>query len=231
MRGFSLGIPAFARTAAHIGGQGGHGLVSERITSHPFLTAMTTSNVGACSENRYPSPLARSVLPPHGPRHSFFQGCERRRTKAAGRGFAHALCADEILFSMGLTCASIGTVITTSRAEKCANPFLSFPSFPQRSSRAACKRTANVPSPVPPLAPSSPMRPTTTRSPARLSVRSQAPTATTQASVTDHNRLNGRLSRPLDRSVESFSGVIVRGAFSCLKLTIRQRAAARSGLI
>ncbi len=234
MRGFSLGIPAFARTAAHMDGQGGHGLVSERITSHPFLMATTTSNVGACSENRYPSPLARSVPPPRGPRHSFFSGrvlngdvIGDEAGHGLGRGFAHPRGAGEILFSMGLTWASIGSVITTSRAEKCANPFLSFPSFPSPPLRAVCRQTANVPSQVPPLVPSSPMRPTTTRSLARLSVRSQAPTATTQASVTDHNRLNGRLTRPLDRSVESFSDVTVRGAFSCLKLTIRQRAAAR----
>lgn len=205
MRGFSLGIPAFARTAANIGGQGGHGLVSESIKSHPQVMATTTSNVEACSENRYPSPLARSVLPPRGPRRSFFSGgvlsgnvIGVKAGTETGRGFAHTRRAGEILFSMGLTCASIGSVITTPRAEKCANPFLSFPSFPQRSSQAACKRTANVPSQVQPLVPSSLMQPTTTRSPARPSVRSQAPTATTQASVTNSIRLTGAFAAPSD---------------------------------
>lgn len=236
MRGFLLGITAFARTAASFGGQGGCALVKMQAKSHPQIMAKTSSNVGACSENRYPSPLARSVLPPHGPRHSFSgRGGLLFPASGAGRCFAEALRVCEMFFAQAVDWARIHSVITTSRAEKCANPFLFSASSLPLSSRAACLPTVNVPSQVPQQVQLSPMRPTTTRSQARLSVRSRAPIATTQVFVTDHYALTGAQARRFETIQKRFPGQPVRGAFFMLetfsKAAGRQRAVKASTTI
>lgn len=226
MRGISLDMQVFARTAAETGGQGGRPLVSDAYHPHLFQRPQTTSNVEACSENRYPSPLARSVLPPYSPRRSFLrlvrEHAVRGNSPRHARTFAEPVGVREIAYATVQNWRKLTTVITTVRAEQCVNPFSFSPSFPPRRSRGVCPPMVNVPLPVPPLALLSPTRPTATWWPVQRLGRLRAPIATTLASAADRFNLNGRAARRSETVFESFPGREVRGAFSCLKLRIRR---------
>ncbi len=236
MRDFPLGIQTFARAAAETGAQAAGCLVTSTRKAHPCHRS-TAQCATTCSENRYPSPLARPNRPPCGSRRPFstrslsavMKGLEGLSPNA--RSFAYGLSGCCFGYATLKSWARLSTVKTNARAVPCVNPFFFSPSSRRPASRPVCKPTGSVRLPVQPPVRLSPMPSMKTALLAQRSVRSRAPIATTQVSVTDHSRLNGRCARPLDRSVESFSDVTVRGAFSCLKLTIRQRALARSGLI
>lgn len=209
MREFSLGLSRIARTAAETGKQVMPSLVTKVMRAHLSYRPHGTSNPATCSENRYPSPQARSVLPPCGPRHSF--------SSSFGRAFAERSettsgCAI-IIYARKAVSDKISAIVTTLRAEKCVNPSSFSPSFPRPSSRAACRQTVNAPSPVLRLAPSSLKRPTTTCSPVPLSARSRAPIATTQASATNPIRLTGASERRETCMTKSSPDLSVRRAF------------------
>lgn len=220
MRGFSLGTSAFARTAASFGGRFGCALASESDAPHLGHRTQVTSNTSPCSENRYPSPLARSVCPPCGSRRSSLcVGFSRADFCAHGLGFADFTVSRICCFARGLGWDRIDTVVTSSEAEKtCANPFLFLASSPSQPLPVVCKPTGSAHSQVPQRALSSQTRPTTMCSRGPLWARLRAPIATTPAFVTNFICLTGpRSARPFDRSHHSFPGGVRRGGFFVAK--------------
>lgn len=219
MRGISLGIGVFARTAASFGGRFGYALASESDASHLTGRTQVTSNTSSCSENRYPSPLARSVCPPYGSRHSSLRVDWRVPVFRHGLGFADFAVGRICRFAQGFGWDRIVSVVTSSEAEKtCANPFSFLASSPFRPLPAVCKQTVSAQSRVPQRVRSSPTRRTTMCSLEPLWARSRAPIATTRAFAAKPIRLTGpRCARPFDRSQHSFPGGFRRGSFFVAK--------------
>lgn len=213
MRGFLLDPASSAQVAAAFRAVQRAALVRPVPASHGCARSMTASNVSTRSENRYPSPLARSALPPCGPRHSSLQGAPRWPGSADGRRVA-VICAISVYARAGEH-VTLSGVITRSRAEPCVNPSSSLPPCPRPSSPAACKPTVSVPSRAPLPARWLRTRPTTTRSPARPSARLRAPIATTQASAADHpiRRLTCATARGDAFATRGSPDRSVRGAF------------------
>lgn len=220
MRGFSLGTSAFARTAANFGGRFGYALASEGDAPHLSHRTQVTSNTSPCSENRYPSPLARSVCPPYGSRRSSLcVGFSRADFCSHGLGFADFTVSRICRFAWAAGWDRITPVVTSSEAEKtCANPFLFLASSPLQPLPVVCRPTGSAHLQVPQRALSSQTRLTTMCSPGPLWARLRAPIATTRAFVTNFIRLTGPHSaRPFDRSQYSFPGGVRQGSFFVAK--------------
>ncbi len=136
MRKTPLAYPRPAQITACLPRCDGHGLV--RFGGHPHLGLVSdmSSNMTARVENRYPSPLARSVPSPCGPRQLFrhapilaYDACGCKKALAL-RTLGRIICA----------------TLTQQRVAKCAKQFSPSPFCPPQPSRVAWKtRTFNVP--------------------------------------------------------------------------------------
>lgn len=220
MRGISLGISAFARTAANFGGGSGCTLASESTAYHVSYRTQAPSNASTCSENRYPSPLARSVLSPYGSRRSSLRLAFARfgvghNFYVNRLGFADQDAFDNSRFARCCGWDRIIKVVTTSEAvKKCANPFSFLLSSPPRHLLVACRQMASARSPVRPQVPSSRVQPTITRLPVLRLAPLPAPIATTRAFVSNSIRLTpARFARRSDIAHQSFPGAPAGGAF------------------
>ena len=211
MGGISLDLQAFAQGAAGLTGRARAGVAGAAKASHLAGKSLAGSTAAACSENRYPSPPARPVCPPHGPRRFSVQlpkSCK-----------APSLQWRIFRYEMHNRWGKIPAYATTSRAETCVNLSSFWPSCPSPHSLAACKPTVSVRSQAPQLAQSWPMQPTTARSLARRSVHWLALIATTRVCAADSTTLTPVARQPragqslCDNRMKSSPGQPARGAF------------------
>lgn len=204
MRGFSLGLQGFARTAAVFGGGAAPCLEPMRPLAQAVHRSRMSSNIPACSENRYPSLMARSAHPPRRPRHSFFV--------QARLSFAEKFTPRFSRFAHCKTGGNLSGIETLKRAgNSCVNPFFFSPFCRPPRLRAVCPPMANAPLQVPPQGRSLRMQPTTTRSLARPLARLRAPIATTRACAANPSRLNR--AQPRTRHCNQLSGPRGPGGF------------------
>lgn len=188
MRGFLLEAQGIAQTAAVFAGGGCARLEPLRPISQVDYRSRMSSNIPACSENRYPSLMARSVHPPRRPRHPFSPRIRLPFAETDSRRFS--------CFASRQTRYILSDIETRQRAgTSCVNPFLFSAFCPQRHWLVVCPPMANARLPVPPQARLSRMQPTITRSRAQPSARSRAPIATTRAYAANPSRLIGALPR------------------------------------
>ena len=210
MRGFSLELLGFAQSAASFGG--GVPCVLEPAENQPHVCLMSGphSNALACSENRYPSLMARPASPPRRSR----PFSRIRRAYVSRPASADRAASREIHFYARGEASIFSAVHFNERAEKCVNQFLSSPLSPSRRSPVALQPIRNARSQVRPQARLLQTRLTKTSSRVRRWVALQAPIATTRAFADNQFDLTQGAAAPgADIVIERLSGACARGPF------------------